>query len=317
MEFETFDQLRRQVMTDYGEGRFQEALDLLEMQASRFPAQVYSTANWRMSMAARAGQPARAIAILKESLEQGIWWTAQALHEDPDLASLLGEPEYERLAQECDRRHRLAVAASRPEKWIVAPPIETPEPYPLLVAVHGYGQCAREAMEDWRELADRGWVVAAVQSSMPVGSGAYAWDDENLAQEQVGALVQQVLAEYPIDPQRIVAGGFSQGGGLVIRMALTQQIPLCGFIAVVPFLPGAEGLIKTAAEGRGFPPHGYLVLGGQDHLQQGYPAIQALLDRSALPYQIERHEEAGHAFPANFPDTLTRALAFIFDQKIA
>lgn len=316
MDFDNFDQFRRQVLSWYGAGRYQETLDLLEAQASSFPDEQYSTANWRMSMAARLGQTGRAIGIFRQSLDRGIWWAAQALREDPDLASLLGIPEFESLVEECQRREEEAVRRGRPEMLVSLPQSSEAAKMPLLIAVHGYGGNASETLESWKPLTAQGWLVAAVQSSIPIGSGVYGWSDEGRACQEICDHFRQLLEQYPVDLQHVVAGGFSQGGGLVVRMAIRQEIPMNGFIAVAPYLPGAEVMAKEAIQGieQGKKPRGYLVVGGQDHLQDGFGPIAGLLGSVSVPHQIERHPETGHAYPPEFQQTLNRALSFIFQE---
>ena len=312
MRFQTFDQLRTQVFQRIQNGEHAAALNLLEDHAGCFPAYDHLTTNWRMCMLAETGQTERALAIFKESVDQGIWWMEPVLREDPDLASLQGLPEFETLVETCKVLEQEALNRARPELVVLEPAGDWPRPYPLLVVFHGYAGSAKDTLIEWQGLADQGWLVAAIQSSQPVGFNAYAWSDTGRALADAGQSYQRLVENYPVDPQRMVAGGFSQGGGLAIRMALQETFPMNGFIAVAPWLAEAEAMGAQLAGPSPRRSRGYLVLGGQDQGHANFIHIQNLLDAACISHQAEEHPQAGHVYPPGFPETINRALAFIF-----
>ncbi len=83
--------------------------------------------------------------------------------------------------------------------------------YPMVVSLHGSGQDDRAGVppgafppEDWFVLAPKGRGV----------SNCYSGDN---AQVDVREALEDVLARYPVDPERLVLAGFSMGGYGVYR----------------------------------------------------------------------------------------------------
>lgn len=84
--------------------------------------------------------------------------------------------------------------------------------YPLLVFLHGSGQDDRGILA--RPRAPGGWFELA-----PKGRGVSNCYSAEDAQTDLREVLDAVLAEYPIDPSRIVLAGFSMGGYGVYRTA--------------------------------------------------------------------------------------------------
>jgi phospholipase/carboxylesterase len=105
------------------------------------------------------------------------------------------------------------------------------------------------------------------QVTVPVGGGqqGYGWFPLapgappdvaafQRAAESLSAFVDGAIERYPIDRQRIVPIGFSQGGAMTYDLALRDPGRFAGMAALSSWLPGllAEDLPKTPAH-EGFP----------------------------------------------------------------
>ena len=117
--------------------------------------------------------------------------------------------------------------------------------------------------------------------------------------------------DYPIDPQRTLIAGFSQGGGLALRLALMHGGPSARFLMIAPYLPDLDALPDAPAE---VPTgaRGYMVTGGKDNDNGLFDRIEQRLQSLKVPTLREHHPELGHAFPPDFAATLDRALGFLF-----
>ena len=154
-----------------------------------------------------------------------------------------------------------------------------------------------------------GWVLAMPQSSQLGSPNTFIWDDAARAQEEIAAHYENLRERYPMDPQRVILAGFSQGAGLAIRICLRGLIPARGFLAVVPGRIATEDLDEAIRSARG--KRGYLVVGDRDPRYETSAQIHALLNRNGIPCEMEDHPEMGHEFPRNFDQSILSAMRFL------
>lgn len=313
--FQHFRDLRLEAFRLYEAGDFAAALGLLNANRERFPDEAGILANWRMCMAALDGQKDLALKIFAESLDQGDWWNEKMMREDPDLASLVGDAEFERLMQRSAELEAQATANAKPERLTLAPPEDAPAPYPLLLFFHGRSSANSQFVEFWKDLPAQGWVVALAQSSQPMGAGTFHWDDTEKAIGEAREHFSALIAEYPIDPQRVVVAGFSQGGGLAIRLALTQTLPAQGCLGIAPFLRDFE-TVEQQMEGKTAKGvRVYLVTGELEQERETFTRIEALLAKYGAAFEREDHPNLAHEFPPDFEATLKKALPWLTERK--
>jgi pimeloyl-ACP methyl ester carboxylesterase len=312
MTDEDIGPLQQELRRLYGRQAFAEALDLLERHPGLFdqPSVMY---HWRMCVAARANQPDRAIEAFSEAISHGHAYSAAMIRDDQDLATLQGLPAFEELAQRSLERMAETRRGARPELVLVPPAGPEVHAAPLLLGLHGNAQNARLSARDWSPIVDRGWLLACAQSTQMLTTDAYGWNDLARGASDVRTLYSALDVGGAIDPDRVVMGGFSMGGGLAIELAVTGAIPARGFIVVGPYVPDLALLepYVDAAAARGL--RGYIVMGlleapeGQD-LIRGIPPF---LSARGIPCELEERPGLAHAFPEDFDQTLERALAFL------
>ena len=230
-------------------------------------------------------QAPAALSTLQHALDLGYWYPPTTLHGDPDLASLQGDPEFERIVALCAGRFDQAAKTARPERIVLTPPPDTPTPYPVLLVFHGRNAAAAASQPYWESLAERGWLVALLQSSQVVGIGTYAWDDRQRSIEEARQHFDELSSSYPVHWQRLVLGGFSQGAGLAIWLALNKLLPAAGFIAVAPYLRGVEELIERPQATPFSRLRGYLLTGDLDQHQEMFAQVEQALHTHQVSYQ--------------------------------
>ena len=136
-------------------------------------------------------------------------------------------------------------------------------PFPTILALHGFGASAHDLLgiapmvsqvvpgEDVLFLCPQGPTVVEPAP----GQRAYAWfpitgggelDPTALvaARGVLEGFVEDALAQYPIDPERFVVMGFSQGGVMAYDLALGRSDRFTALIALSTWLPDlvVEGL---------------------------------------------------------------------------
>lgn len=303
----SFLEASRELMRHYRAGDYAAALEALDPLARAYPDQEARLEFWRACLLARLERLDDALDTLTEALDRGLWWSEREFS-DPDLEPLRGRPELAPLLAVCRRRHAEAEAASRPGLIIAAPTVPVREPLPLILTLHGRGGDAESDRPYWEQACGAGWLVASAQSSQLNFPGAHVWDDFDRARAELQSHLDLLRREYPLDPARIVLGGFSQGASLAARLTATGALPAVGFIAVAPGGLDVDALALSARPG----PRGYVISGGQDPNHSRHAALAAALTARGLPCAFEPHDRLGHEFPAEFGPSLAKALSFLF-----
>lgn len=308
----TYAQFINEMLRLYGSGDYAASLALVEQHGDDYPEQDAGVAIIRVCLLNVNGKSQAALQTLQAALDKGYWYSLEALRGDPDLASLQGSPEFERMVAECEARHAQARLEAKPE-LVVYPPTgaDGVRPYPLLLAFHWRGGNASGFAPYWQGLAGQGWLVAVAQSSQVSGANAYCWDDLEVAVGEAQAHLAALQTQYPLDPQRVVLAGMSQGGGLAVWLACSRKLEATGFIGVAPFMRWMDEVEPQLPPGRIPGVRGCLVTGGQDHDEGMFERIEGLLQAHEIPYQRQNYSDLGHAFPPDFAQRLPEMLAFI------
>ena len=93
-------------------------------------------------------------------------------------------------------------------------------PWPLIIALHGYGSSAARFHSVWHEAAaTSGFVLATPQGENRTEEGV-GWSWGRLSEEIVRRSLDAVTGHVRVDRSRIFLAGFSQGGSLTYRIAL-------------------------------------------------------------------------------------------------
>ena len=135
-------------------------------------------------------------------------------------------------------------------------------PHPAIIALHGFGANGQDLLGLAPLLQDGRLLMLCPQAPLPVEPGfpGYSWypfrpgggaaeEDVRAAIDQLRAFIDEALARYPIDPQRVLLLGFSQGGGLAYRLALSEPGRFVGLAALsTTFAP--ESAEAIAPDGR-------------------------------------------------------------------
>jgi len=124
---------------------------------------------------------------------------------------------------------------------------------PLVVMLHGAGGTARHSLDLVRGHADEQGFILLMPSSE-----AQSWDVISLREygrdvSQIDALLERIFSDYPIDPSRVAAAGFSDGASYALSLGLMNGDL---FSHVIAFSPGFMAPLQLRGEPSIFISHG-------------------------------------------------------------
>jgi predicted esterase len=307
MEFHLFES---EFLRLYHAGSYADAMDWLRLGGGQFPEKAATLYFWRACISALIGQPDQALLVLEQGYNLGYWWAESLLRGDSDLAALQELPGFNDLVPQCEARRLEAEKHHPPEAIFYPPEPGSPAPYPLLLGFHGRNSSAETLAQPLLTVTSLGWALALIRSSQMLLPGGFAWDDRQRAREDVQSMIEEVSRLYPIDRGRIVAAGFSQGGGLALELALSGCIRPRGVITFAPY--------PNFSEIAGVPVnHDFKVSLGTGELDTGqaiFSKIERFLQAQSIPYQRQQFPNLGHDLPAHLEGFLYKAFEYLLSD---
>lgn len=136
-------------------------------------------------------------------------------------------------------------------------------PHPGLIMMHGLGSHEMD-MLSLAEWLDPRLYVVSVRAPFPYGPGFMWYDlyqhgpglggpgiEESL--DRLERFLAEALAGYPLDRNRLYAGGFSQGAAMAAALALLHPDRVAGAVMASGFLPPPDGRGYRLEEIAGHP----------------------------------------------------------------
>ena len=309
---DTFDQAAQDLMRAYYADEFEAALEIAENATADFPEKAEHTLIWQISLLSKLKCTAETLQLLAASLEEGFWWPKDYF-EDDDLDAARELPEFRQLVEASHQRQLQAMKKeASPQRFVVEPVEGSEKPYPVLLALHGRGHNGQNELDFWQETSQLGWLVVSLQSSQIYTMTGFSWDDLGKSEQEVLEHFEAICQTYEIDRQRVVLGGYSQGSGMAIYMALHEKIAAAGFIGVATSSSEVEPIAERAAQNK-FA-RGYFIVGEKDHTLERADEIRAVLTEAGLELGDECYPELGHEFPPDYKKSLQSALEFIIEE---
>jgi predicted esterase len=311
MESITFRELTDQMVALYGQGKFEDALYLIERHVDMFPNQSARITFWRMCLLSLTGRSADVLSVFQHGLDSGLWWAEEMLA-DPDLDAVREMPEFKHLAAISEEKHQEARTDIRRDQIVLLPEAPDSGRVPLLIMLHGRNGNKESDLDYLEVVRQKGWIIVAAQSTQALFPGSYCWDDPAHGLADVLFYYEQALKHYPIDPQRVLIAGISQGSGMAIHTALSGKIDMRGFIAVASWWPDPKSLVPQTEAAKRM--RGYFIIGEKDYALDTTKKIQKVLKEKHIQFGEEVHADLAHEFPSDFEKSFDAAIDFIFKE---
>jgi predicted esterase len=310
-EFGSYQEMREYLGELFQQKKYGEAASLLESVLDRFPDNVL--ANTYNLAAARVylGEADKAIQALEEGHRRGAFygvWDFAAELWDPIKRS----PRFETFQkanqariEEAQKKASMKIEAVTPAGYDPA------KKYPLFIALHGGGESTADFRPSWTSPRLRAeFITVFVQSSQVAGMKGFHWQDVAVTRRDLEAAYKRILDQYPVDPGRVIIGGFSSGGFGSLVAAFGDFFPVLGFVALCPEVPGTitdEDIL--AAKARGL--RGMLLTTELDNRVEPQRALMIRMEKLGLPVEFHLTPNIGHWYPTDFEGLLDRALGLI------
>jgi len=310
----SFGELTDQMMNLYRESKYADALQVVEQNADRFPEHSARTTFWKMCLLSLCGRSNDVMSVFQKGLDAGLWW-AESQFRDTDLDAVRDLPQFKRLAAISQEKYQEVRTHIERDQTVLLPEASASDLYPLLIALHGGAGNKDSNLEYWKIAPQKGWLVLSPQSTQPLYSGSFSWIEPEQALADLNFYVEQILKDYPIDQQRVVIAGFSQGSGMAIYAALSGKLKVRGFIGIGTYWADPESLDPLAQLARQTKPiSGYFIVGEKDQTLNKTREIQRVLDENNIQFEEEVHPDLAHEFPADFESSFDKAIDFIFKE---
>ncbi len=314
MSHSTYENLEARGEQLYQSGEYDAFIELYKTELENFPDHLPEMIHDLAFVYLASGDKINALAFLSAGLERGYFF---GLPEWGAFVKELGhDPKFKELQKYNHKLKDIARQSARPQ-WSVALPdgYDPFDSYPLFLSLHGYNENIELMQRFWHApLLKERFVHAYLQSSQVVDLKNFGWDDNPVAHHEIVQMASEITDQHAIHLDQIFIGGFSQGGTLSIDLALTQALPIRGFIALCPRKP--ESVQPELLENiRDIGVRGVILTGEKDaSLDSQKEMIRNFMD-AHFPYQFEITPGMAHWFPENLPTQLNTALQFLMEEE--
>ena len=298
----------------YARGDWPAAAEAAERWAEKAPGD--STPAYNAACAhSLAGEVDSALVWLRRAGERG-FAGVRSVEEDADLAAVRRHPGFaEATATIRDNRARMFADfkehAERAEILTLLPRDPPPGPRPLIVVLHGYGDEPDPNAELYRKAArQRGAIVAAPSGLRPgPGGHGFAWTFRDESEWWVLRVIERLRAVHPVDPDRVVLAGFSQGANVALAVGMKHPDRFAGLLPVAGWWE-ADRMPVPAAGG----PRVYLLTGARDPRVESFREARRALAGAGLAVRLRVIPGLGHAYPTSATRELGRGLDFLLSD---
>ncbi|MHA2365373.1 MAG: alpha/beta hydrolase [Candidatus Hodarchaeales archaeon] len=303
--------LQRKSTELYAEGKYAETMNIDSDMVREFPELKTATYYSMIATASKMKDYNRSIEFLKEILDEGGWYSELILRQSPALNPLQGIPEFEELVN-------LSVSRSKQlskTKNITIIPDNVDPPFPLMLSLHGGGGFIQDEYEYWKSIVDQGYILGIPLSSNIFWSGldgAY-WPDYETSVKEIKNYIDKINSNNKIDSKRFFLGGFSQGGGIAVQMALTGDIPACGFVVVAPgggMIDEPDKWQSLIDESKNPELRGMIIRGTEDLAipRDKLHDLVKMLNNNGIPCKFLEYPGLGHWYPPDMVNIVTASI---------
>ena len=235
----------------------------------------------------------------------------------PRCKPYLDFSEFEALVEADRELHQEALEQARTIYQVQIPTGYSPEyDYPLFIIFHGGNSNLQKVKMHWKEESlDQQFIKVYLQSYRCFDSESYTWrSGDPRSDNDLLGIYNEIMDAYPIDSSRVVVAGISAGANYAIGMALRGVIPVSGFLAFCPGLPGEMQSDNLLSDLRS-DIRGYILGGEYDFYLEEQAKLTKVFDQMGLEYLYLIEEQMYHQYPEDESMHIRRGLEFISGRE--
>ena len=176
---------------------------------------------------------------------------------------------------------------------VIFVPTKEGKKFPTIVAVHGRGTDENDLVPLVLELERTDVVIVSPRAPFPFPAGGFTWYDIieevtpnpetfDVSLDRFRRFINEIKAAYPVDPDRIILLGFSQGTVMSYATALLQPTVFRAVIALSGYIPLRSNLKFDTSKLSNYP--FFVSHGSYDQMipvKYGRESVQFLKDAGA------------------------------------
>lgn len=345
MKYNSFKELENEYSVPFSQGKYMEALTLLKNGIKSLPEEEFE--KYLFNIILDKAQLNSKSKLYDECLKD-LTYLVDRGYVCPLYWSRFSDPftkskDYTKLREKNDlQRSRQQENLSLEWEVLLPQNYTDGKRYPLFINLHGDGDNIAYHKEFWKaeELLNKGFIVVYIQSSQLISHNGYSWtktvfyspDQKNWpdleqirpisqssyeirecydsAYDEIKRCYDAISNEYSIDENSIIIGGFSGGATAAIDIAMTNTVPVKGFIALCSAKPNSftkdniEELLHRGVKG-------VFMEGEKDVPVPKVDEMMKDFDDIGVPYQYYINDGIGHWYPDDLNDKLVQAVDFI------
>ncbi len=210
---------------------------------------------------------------------------------------------------------------TKPVYKIVLPKaFDAEKKYPLILIMHGGNQNIEISQKRWMSDAlYKNNIVALIQSGWTVATNRFRWNisgkdlfHEGNAVDEIKGLYEEVLQKYPVDTNKIVLVGFSQGATLAMNMAIYKDIKCTGVLAGCPFSDDIDEAHSLSLKERDI--RFFVFSGDKDFAFKRTEKNMDILKKSGVKVIFKINKDKGHQFSDDIENDINEALKLILEK---
>lgn len=308
-QYSSYDEMREEVGGLWNEERFADAATILERAVDAYPERLRpNTVNLAL-MRVKLDDLEGALDALDMGLSKGTWYGKYDFFGEI-WAPMKALPRFAEIERRCEARRAEAQKLVEPRLDVVVPPeVSAGERLPLFIALHGGGENVDLFRPHWMSpLLGREFVVAYPQSTQLIAPDGFDWmQDVAVTLAELKRVYEKLIREYPVDPERVVIGGFSSGGAAALEVVLSNALPVAGFVSLCPAKPDDFDVQRVqAAVERGV--RGTLLTTERDGRIEAQKEMAAVMKEAGLLVDFVVTPDIGHWYPPDLGERIDAAL---------
>ena len=313
--FSSYEEMRAQIGKLYQQKKYAEAAEILEKALTQFPGHLQANAYNLALMCVLMEAHDRAVDALEYGLEHGIWFGKYAV-DNEIWAPLESMESFRAFKRRNEAKRQEAQRSAQPKLEVCVPAdYDKSKTYPLFIALHGGGENIEVFKPQWTsDRLKKEYIVAYLQSSQIVSMTGFSWtEDAELSKKEIRKAYEKITQDYPVDPSRVIVGGFSSGGVASLDVVLDNIIPAVGFVVLCPAKPESFSPEKIGeAKGRGI--RGTLLTTEMDPRLPVQKEMAAVMKAEGLAHEFIVTPNIGHWYPENLGRMIDVAIGHILEE---